>query len=132
MNSNNFLAPLSTASPGNSDGPKPRLIFELWGLPPIGSQLDSNNYACRPGGVRLAMVDIDLPDPTRFELVAGALAQGWLQNTTMIFFSADPCGERVAIARQFPGSIYAPKPIELKSLAGLFRRLFPCHQLCGR
>ncbi len=124
MNSNDPLPP-STAEACNPNGPKPRLIFELWGFQPTGAHSGSSNNTRSTGGVRLAMVDIDLPDTTGFEAAAGALAQGWLQNTNIIFFSRDPSDDRVAMARQFPGSIFVPKPFEMQNLMGLIRKLFP-------
>ncbi|MEY2539681.1 MAG: Response regulator receiver domain [Verrucomicrobiota bacterium] len=134
MNSKNniltYLPPPSTAEACNSNGPKPRLIFELWGFQPTGIHLGSSTNTRSTGGVRLAMVDIDLPNPTGFEVVAGALAQGWLQNTTIIFLSGDPSDGRVAMARQFPGSIFVPKPFEMQKLLGLIRKLFPNEPSC--
>ena len=129
MNANNRLT-ASTAKARNSSAPKPRLIFEMWGLHPTGPYLDSSNNAMSTGGVRLAMLDIDLPDLTGFEVVAGALAQGWLQNATIIFFSGDPSDGRMAIARQFPGSLFVPKPFEMQNLVGLIRKLFPNQPTC--
>jgi DNA-binding response OmpR family regulator len=46
-----------------------------------------------------------------------------LQNTKIIFCSASD--NRVAMARQFPGSVFLPKPFEMQSLLALIRRLFP-------
>ncbi len=125
MNSNNRLPPPSTAEACDSSGPKPRLIFEMWGLKPTGAHLGSSNNTRSTGGVRLDMVDIELPDPTGFEVVAGALAKSRVQSTKIVFFSDDPSDGRVAMARQLPGSIFVPKPFEMQKLLGLIRKLFP-------
>jgi len=103
-----------------------RLVFEMWGFQPTVAHL--GHEASRLLGeqeFRLALVDIDLPDTTGFEVVAGALAQGWLQNTKIIFFSGKPSDDRVAMARQFPGSVFVPKPFEMQTLLGLIQQLFP-------
>ena len=72
----------------------------------------------------LALVDIDLPDTTGFEVVTQALAQGKLQGTKIIFCSGDPSAERVAMAGQFPRSVFLPKPYEIPDLSALIRQLF--------
>jgi DNA-binding response OmpR family regulator len=127
MNSNNSmpicLPPPSAAEACNSSGPIPRLIFEMWGLQPKRTHLGSTNNTHGTGGVCLATVDIDLPDPTGFEVVAGALAKSRMQNTKIIFFSGGPGNGRVAIARQFPGSVFVPKPFEMQELLPLIQRL---------
>jgi DNA-binding response OmpR family regulator len=78
------------------------------------------------------MVDIDLPDTTGFQVIADALAQGWLQNTKIIFFSGNASDRRVAMAGRFPGSLFVSKPFEMQNLLGLIRRLFPNHPTCER
>ena len=108
-----------------------RLIFEMWGFQPTVAHLGRvASRLLEQEEFRLAMVDIDLPDTTGFEVVAGALAQGWLQNTKIIFFSGEPSDDRVAMARQFPGSIFVPKPFEMQSLLRLIRKLFPSQPTC--
>jgi DNA-binding response OmpR family regulator len=72
----------------------------------------------------LALVDIDLPDTTGFEVVAKALTQGKLQETKIIFCSGDPSPERVAMAGQFPRSVFLPKPYEIPDLSAVIRQLF--------
>src|ERR1022692_3759800 len=82
-----------------------RLVFEMWGFQPTVAHLGREaSRLLEEQEFRLALVDIDLPYTTGFEVVAGALARGRLQNTKMIFFSGDHSDGRVAMARQFPGS----------------------------
>ena len=156
MNSNNnmltCLPPPSTDEASNSKAAKPatvprlgvlllednvelaellRLIFETWGFQPTVAHLGREaSRLLEEQEFCLALVDIDLPDTTGFEVVAGALAQGWLQNTKIIFFSGEPSDDRVAMARQFPGSIFVPKPFEMQSLLRLIRKLFPSQPTC--
>jgi CheY-like chemotaxis protein len=77
----------------------------------------------------LALVDIDLPDTTGFKVVAEALARGKLQGTKVIFCSGDPSAERVAMASQFPGSLFLPKPFELQKLFRLIRDFSQSHSI---
>jgi DNA-binding response OmpR family regulator len=108
-----------------------RLVFEMWGFQPTVAHLGREaSRLFEEQEFRLALVDIDLPDTTGFEVVAGALARGWLQNTKIIFLSGDPSDDRVAMARQFPGSIFVPKPFEMQSLLRLIRKLFPSQPTC--
>lgn len=103
-----------------------RLAFEMRGFQPTVAHLGREaSRLLEEQEFRLALVDIDLPDTTGFEVVAGALAQGWLQNTKIIFFSGQPSDDRVAMARQFPGSVFVPKPFEMQKLLGLIQKLFP-------
>jgi CheY-like chemotaxis protein len=91
-----------------------RLIFEMWGFQPTVAHLGLEaSRLLEEQESRLAVVDIDLPDTTGFEVVAGAFARGWLQNTKIIFFSGDPRDDRVAMAKLFPGSLFVPKPFEM-------------------
>jgi DNA-binding response OmpR family regulator len=99
------------------------LIFETWEFQPMvahlgreASRLVEEQEFC------LALVDIDLPDTTGFEVVSRALAQGWLQNTKIIFFSGEPSDDRVAMAKQFPGSVFVPKPFEMRHLLPLIQK----------
>jgi DNA-binding response OmpR family regulator len=150
MNSNNnmltCLPPPSTDEASNSKTAKPatvprlgvlllednvelaellRLIFETWEFQPTVAHLGREaSRLLEEQEFRLALVDIDLPDTTGFEVVAGALAQGWLQNTKIIFFSGEPSDDRVAMARQFfPGSVFVPKPFEMRNLLPLIQNL---------
>jgi DNA-binding response OmpR family regulator len=108
-----------------------RLVFEMWGFQPTVAHLGREaSRLLEEQEFRLALVDIDLPDTTGFEVVAGALAQGWLQNTKIIFFSGEPSDDRVAMARQFPGSVFVPKPFEMQKLLGLIQKLFPNEPTC--
>jgi DNA-binding response OmpR family regulator len=101
-----------------------RLVFEMWGFQPTVAHLGREaSRLLEEQEFRLALVDIDLPDTTGFEVVAGALAQGWLQNTKIIFFSGEPSDDRMAMARQFPGSLFVSKPFEVQNLLALIREL---------
>jgi two-component system, OmpR family, catabolic regulation response regulator CreB len=99
-----------------------RLIFEMWGFQPTVAHLGREaSRLLEEQEFGLAMVDIDLPDTTGFEVVAGALAQGWLRNTKIIFCSASD--NRAVTARQFPGSIFVLKPFEMQRLLPLIQKL---------
>jgi DNA-binding response OmpR family regulator len=124
------LSPSSIPEVCNANNSKSRLIFEIWGFEPTETHLGSSTNTRTASGVRLAMVDIDLPNPMGFEVAAGALAQGWFENTAIIFFSDDTCDSRVAMARQFPGNIFVPKPVEMQNLLRLIRKLFPNEPTC--
>ena len=107
------------------------LIFETWGFQPTVAHLGREaSRLLEEQEFRLALVDIDLPDTTGFEVVSRALAEGWLQNTKIIFFSGDPSDDRVAMARQFPSSLFVPKPFEMQNLLGLIQKLFPNEPTC--
>jgi DNA-binding response OmpR family regulator len=100
------------------------LIFETWGFQPTVAHLGREaSRLLEEQEFRLALVDIDLPDTTGFEVVAGALARGWLQNTKIIFFSGEPSDDRMAMAKQFPGSVFVSKPFEMQNLLPLIQRL---------
>jgi len=105
-----------------------RLIFETSGLQATVAHLGRvASRLLEQEEFDLAMVDIDLPDTTGFQVIADALAQGWLQNTKIIFFSGNASDHRVAMAGRFPGSLFVSKPFEMQNLLGLIRRLFPNH-----
>lgn len=100
------------------------LMFGMWGFQPTVAHLGRDaSRLLEEQEFRLVVVDIDLPDTTGFEVVAGAWARGRLQNTRIIFFSGEPSDGRVAMARQFPGSLFVPKPFEMQSLLGLIQNL---------
>ena len=102
-----------------------RLMFEMWGFQPMVANLGREaSRLLAEQQFHLALVDIDLPDMTGFEVVAGALSQGRLQKTKLIFFSGYPSDDRAAMARQFPGSVFVPKPFEMQSLFALIQKLF--------
>jgi DNA-binding response OmpR family regulator len=108
-----------------------RLIFETSGLQATVAHLGRvASRLLEQEEFDLAMVDIDLPDTTGFQVIADALAQGWLQNTKIIFFSGNASDHRVAMAGRFPGSLFVSKPFEMQNLLGLIRRLFPNHPTC--
>lgn len=101
------------------------LVFEMWGFQPAVAHLGREaSRLLEEQEFHLVLVDIDLPDTTGFEVVAGALARGRLQNTKIIFFSGEPSHNRVALVRQFSGSVFLPKPFEMQNLLALIRRLF--------
>jgi DNA-binding response OmpR family regulator len=101
-----------------------RLIFEMWGFQPAVAHFGREaSRLLEEQEFHLAAVDIDLPDTTGFEVVAGALARGWLQNTKIIFFSGDPTHDRIAMARRFPGCLFVSKPFEVQNLLALIREL---------
>ena len=101
-----------------------RLIFETWGFQPTVAHLGREaSRLLEEQEFRLAMVDIALPDTTGFEVVAAALAQGRLQNTKIIFIAAKPSANCMAMARRFPGSIFVPKPFEMRNLLPLIQKL---------
>jgi DNA-binding response OmpR family regulator len=100
------------------------LIFETWGFQPTVAHLGREaSRLLEEQEFRLALVDIDLPDTTGFEVVFRALAEGWLENTKIIFFSGEPSDDRVAMAKQFTGSVFVPKPFEMQNLLPLIQRL---------
>ena len=108
-----------------------RLVFEMCGFQPAVAHLGREaSRLLEEQEFHLALVDIDLPDTTGFEVVAGALARGWLRNTKIIFFSGEPTNNRVALAGQFPGSVFVAKPFEMKSLMALIQELFPSRLPC--
>src|ERR1700736_5305233 len=108
-----------------------RLIFETWGFQPRVAHLGREaSRLLEEQEFCLALVDIDLPDTNGFEGVAGALARGQMQNTKIIFFSGEPSDDRVAMARQFPGSVFVPKPFEMENLMRLIQKLFPNEPTC--
>lgn len=110
-----------------------RLIFETWGFQPRVSHLGREaSRLLEEQEFCLALVDIDLPDTNGFEVVAGALAQGRLQNTKIIFFSGEPSDDRVTMARQFPGSVFVPKPFEMQNLLPLIQRLLRTELICSQ
>jgi DNA-binding response OmpR family regulator len=100
------------------------LIFETWGFQPTVAHLGREaSRLLEEQEFHLALVDIDLPDTTGFEVVSRALAEGWLQNTEIIFFSGEPSDDRVAMAKQFPSSVFVSKPFEMQNLLPLIQRL---------
>jgi DNA-binding response OmpR family regulator len=110
-----------------------RLVFEMWGFQPTVAHFGREaSRLLQQQQFRLAMVDVDLPDMTGFEVVAGALALGSLQKTKIIFCSGNPGLDRLAMARLFPGSLFVPKPFRMQTLLGLIRKLFadePAHNV---
>ena len=72
----------------------------------------------------LAMVDIDLPDSTGFEVVAQATTQGQLKNTKVLFCSGYHSHERTARSGQFPGSRFLCKPFRMSEMFEEIHEMF--------
>jgi len=72
----------------------------------------------------LAMVDIDLPDISGFQVVAQAIAQGTLGNTKVLFCSGHHSHERTAKSGQFPGSRFLCKPFLMSQLFEGIQEMF--------
>ena len=64
----------------------------------------------------VALVDIDLPDTTGFEVVAIASAAGWLGHTAIVFCTGSPSEEHQQRAARFPGSRFLLKPFAFQGL----------------
>jgi DNA-binding response OmpR family regulator len=64
----------------------------------------------------IALVDIDLPDISGFEMVERARATGYLRKTRVIFCTGGYVQERSAQALQIPGSRFMAKPFTIKKL----------------
>jgi DNA-binding response OmpR family regulator len=100
------------------------LIFQTWGFQPTVARLGQEaSHLFQEQEFRLALVDIGLPDTTGFDVVSRALAQGRLRNTRIIFCSSEPSDDRVAMAGRFPGSVFVPKPFEMRNLLPLIQKL---------
>lgn len=63
-----------------------------------------------------AMVDIDLPDISGFDVVERARAAGRLSQTRVVFCTGGYVEERMAKSRQFPNSGFMSKPFSIKQL----------------
>jgi DNA-binding response OmpR family regulator len=64
----------------------------------------------------VALVDIDLPDISGFEVVARARAAGNLRDTRIVFCSGGCPEERLPLALQFWGSSFLGKPFAMQTL----------------
>ena len=64
----------------------------------------------------VALVDIDLPDMSGFEVVARARAAECARDTRIIFCTGGCAEERLPLALQFWGSSYLGKPFAMKTL----------------
>jgi DNA-binding response OmpR family regulator len=64
----------------------------------------------------VALVGIDLPDTTGFEVVALAAASGWLGRTRIIFCTGSRSEEYQQRAAHFPGSRFLWKPFAFPDL----------------
>lgn len=64
----------------------------------------------------VALVDIDLPDISGFEVVARARATGCMCDTRIIFCTGGCPEERLPLAMQFWGSSFLDKPFAMETL----------------
>ena len=64
----------------------------------------------------VALVDIDLPDISGFEVVARARAAGCLCDTRIVFCTGGCPEERLPLALQFWGSSFLSKPFTMETL----------------
>jgi CheY-like chemotaxis protein len=65
----------------------------------------------------LAIVDIDLPDITGFDVMIMADERGLLDNLKIVFCSGDPSAQRVEMATRFKDSVFLGKPFPLACLS---------------
>ena len=65
---------------------------------------------------QVALVDIDLPDISGFEVVARARAAGCMRDTRIIFCTGGCAEERLPLALQFWGSSFLSKPFDMRTL----------------
>ena len=71
----------------------------------------------------LAVVDIDLPDTTGFQVMNQANENGWLGNLKIVFWSGNPSDDRVEMASRFKNSRFLEKPFDLVNLFSILRSL---------
>jgi CheY-like chemotaxis protein len=64
----------------------------------------------------VALVDIELPDTTGFEVMALAQASGWLRNTRIVFCTGSGSEEYRQRAARLSGSSFLWKPFTLQDL----------------
>ena len=64
----------------------------------------------------MALVDIELPDTTGFEVMAIARASGWLHNSRIVFCTGNRSEEYRQRAARFDGSSFLWKPFALQDL----------------
>jgi DNA-binding response OmpR family regulator len=67
---------------------------------------------------QLALIDINLPDMSGFDVVSRARASGLLPDTSILFCTGGDLEERLRRAAQFPGSQFISKPFTIKKLLG--------------
>ena len=70
----------------------------------------------RNTSVQVALVDIDLPDISGFEVAERARALNCLQGARIVFCTGGDIEERRIKAQQFPGSQLLAKPFAVKGL----------------
>lgn len=68
------------------------------------------------GAFDMALVDIELPDTTGFEVMAIARASGWLHNSRIVFCTGNRSEEYRQRAARFDGSSFLWKPFALQDL----------------
>lgn len=68
------------------------------------------------GSFDVALVDIDLPDISGFEVVAVATAAGWLDRTRIVFCTGSRLEEHRQRAERIPGSRFLWKPFAFPEL----------------
>ena len=68
------------------------------------------------GSFDVALVDIELPDTTGFEVMAIARESGWLRNTHIVFCTGSRSEEYRQRAAVFSGSSFLWKPFTLHDL----------------
>lgn len=68
------------------------------------------------GSFDVALVDIELPDTTGFEVMAIARESGWLRNTHIVFCTGSRSEEYRQRAARFSGSSFLWKPFTLQDL----------------
>jgi DNA-binding response OmpR family regulator len=68
------------------------------------------------GSFDVALVDIDLPDTTGFEVVAHATAAGWLGRTRIVICTGSRLEEHRQRAARIPGSRFLWKPFAFPEL----------------
>jgi CheY-like chemotaxis protein len=68
------------------------------------------------GSFDVALVDIELPDTTGFEVMAIARESGWLRNTHVVFCTGSRSEEYRQRAARFSGSSFLWKPFTVQNL----------------
>jgi len=77
------------------------------------------------GSFDAAIVDIDLPDTTGFDVVATASASGWLRRTRIVFSTGNRSGQYERTAARFAGSRLLWKPFAAQDLLTCLEGLEP-------
>ena len=64
----------------------------------------------------VALLDIDLPGMSGFEMAERACAAGWLRSQSIVFCTGGDIEERQKLAEEFPGSRFIAKPFAIKGM----------------